>query len=306
MANLGDGAGAAVEKANSSLLKDADPHDESLPGDQEGGDSYRLRDVERDADEKLELPKPAEKLSVSSRKLTFWIMVNILATVAIVYVNKSIFEIPSFKMFQSGFAGLHFLITGLCLYVISRPSIGLFEPKSTSIKSILPLAASMAANIVLQNLALAFSSITFFQIVRVLLTPIVALINYVFYSTTVPRQAVYSLAPACIGVGIVSYYDTKPSSNAKVKTTSPAGMIFAFLGVLASSIYVVWIARYHKKLNMNSMQLLFNQVPISTIVLIVASPITDVYPRWSAVPLRHWILIMVVGFADAARNDDAE
>lgn len=154
----------------------------------------------------------------------------------------------------------------------------------------------MCLNVILPNLSLAYSSVAFYQIVRVLLTPSTAIINFVFYGTSIPRRAVYCLIPICCGVIMVSYYDTRPmrGTKAKMQTTRPIGVFFAFAGVLASSFYTVWIATYHKKFNMNSMQLLFNQAPISAFLLLYVIPFTDVPPPWTSVPQGKWMLILLV------------
>src|SRR4051812_48967342 len=125
----------------------------------------------------------------------------------------------------------------------------------------------MCLNVVLPNLSLAFSTVTVYQLCRVLLTPMTAIINYSFYGATIPRNAALALIPVCIGVGITSYYDTKPSTSDAVQTTSKTGIAFALSGVLASSAYTVLIGAYHKKLQMSSSQLLLNQAPISSVML---------------------------------------
>jgi solute carrier family 35 protein E3 len=153
----------------------------------------------------------------------------------------------------------------------------------------------MSLNVILPNLSLAFSTVTFYQVARILLTPTVAFMNYVLYKSTLPRMAVYALIPACAGVGIVSYYDSLPSADASVKTTSGLGVIFAFSGIFASSLYTVWISSYHKKLNMNSMQLLFNQAPVSAFMLLYIIPFVDTFPVWREVPINRWVMICMVG-----------
>jgi hypothetical protein len=155
----------------------------------------------------------------------------------------------------------------------------------------------MCLNVILPNLSLAFSSVTFYQIARILLTPTVALMNFILYKATLPRAAILALIPACAGVGLVSYYDSLPAADAAVKTTSPLGVIFAFMGIFASSLYTVWIASYHRKLEMSSMQLLHNQAPISAFLLLYVIPFVDYFPTWSEVPLPRWILIMIVSLS---------
>ena len=158
----------------------------------------------------------------------------------------------------------------------------------------MPLASAMCLNVILPNLSLAFSTVAFYQIVRVLLTPLVAGINFVVYETKIPRQAAWTLFPICVGVALVSYYDTKTVAGEHVTTTSMTGVVFAFAGVLASSLYTVWIGTYQKKFEMSSMQLLFNQAPISSFLLLYVIPFTDQPPVWSEVPVWKWKLIAMV------------
>jgi drug/metabolite transporter (DMT)-like permease len=152
----------------------------------------------------------------------------------------------------------------------------------------------MCLNVILPNLSLAFSSVTFYQVARIMLTPTVALMNFVLYRATLPMNAILALVPACFGVGVVSYYDSLPTNDANVKTTSTLGIVFAFTGIFASSLYTVWIGSYHKKLQMNSMQLLFNQAPVAAFLLLYVIPFVDTFPVWSEVPLPRWALIMLV------------
>src|SRR5438034_3161706 len=105
----------------------------------------------------------------------------------------------------------------------------------------------MCLNVVLPNLSLAFSTVTVYQLCRVLLTPMTAIINFTFYHATIPINAALALIPVCLGVGVTSYYDIKPSAEPTVENTSVIGVVFALSGVLASSAYTVLIGAYHKK-----------------------------------------------------------
>lgn len=170
----------------------------------------------------------------------------------------------------------------------------MFLPKRCTVLQILPLAFAMCFNVVLPNFSLAYSSVTFYQIARILLTPCTAAINFMFYKTTVPRNAILALIPILVGVGTVSYYDTLPTAGI-TSTTSTLGVVFAFSGVIASSLYTVWISSYHRKLEMSSMQLLFNQAPISTMLLLCFVPFVDVLPDFPTVEINRWLLILMSG-----------
>ncbi|KAK5629700.1 hypothetical protein RRF57_005415 [Xylaria bambusicola] len=115
-------------------------------------------------------------------------------------------------------------------------------------------------------------------------------------------NAIVALVPACVGVSVVSYYDSLPSDNANVKTTSSIGVIFAFCGIFASSLYTVWIKSYQRKLQISSMQLLFNQAPVSAFLLLYVIPFVDTFPTWSQVPFNRWLMILMSGMFAALIN----
>ncbi|KAL7930522.1 triose-phosphate transporter family domain-containing protein [Trichoderma chlorosporum] len=212
-----------------------------------------------------------------------WMTVNTLATV---FTNKAIFAEPLWKKSQLTFASIHFLMTWFILFLLSRSPIGIFVPRRAPKLHLIPLAAAMCFNVILPNLSLAYSTVTFYQIARILLTPTVAIMNFVLYSKILPRGAIFSLIPACLGVGMVTYYDSIPVDGKAIKTTSALGVVFAFAGIFASSLYTVWIAGYHRKLNMNSMQLLYLQAPMACFLLLCCIPFVDEFASPIHAPSR--------------------
>jgi drug/metabolite transporter (DMT)-like permease len=186
----------------------------------------------------------------------------------------------------------HVLVTFATLHTVSSKRFGFFDRKRAALRDILPLAAAMCLNVILPNLSLAYSSITFYQTARVLLTPITAFLNYVLYRKTIPRQAVCALVPVCAGVAMVTYFDVRPEATSK--GTSFYGVVFAMSGVLMSGIYTCWIGHYHQRLQMTSLQLLHNQSLIGGMLLIYLIPFVDTLPVFSEVPLHRWMMIMMV------------
>ncbi|KAI0114985.1 TPT-domain-containing protein [Daldinia grandis] len=232
----------------------------------------------------------------------FWIVVNTLATIGIVFTNKAIFSDPSLKLVQLTFAAFHFFMTWLLLFTLSRPRFAYFSPRRIALRDIIPLSVAMSLNVILPNLSLAFSSVTFYQVARILLTPTVATMDLILYRSMLPRNAILALIPACLGVGMVSYYDSLPTSDANVKNTSSLGVLFAFSGIFASSLYTVWIKSYQRKLKVSSMQLLFNQAPVSAFLLLYAIPFVDIFPTWAEVPMTRWFMILTSGVFAALIN----
>ncbi|KAL7266887.1 hypothetical protein RUND412_010546 [Rhizina undulata] len=290
----------STKPSDIELQSDLEAQKTTLLADQDVDDDDDLRPAGSAVEAESSKPPPDGAIKQSGSKSSqtsflIWTFINTLATIGIVFTNKAIFEDKSFRNMQTSFAAFHFACTSLTLYVISRPSIGMFVPKRSGVLEILPLSFAMCFNVILPNLSLAHSSITFYQIARILLTPFVALINFVFYKVSIPFYAAMSLIPVCMGVGVVSYYDTLPAANQELKVTTVAGVIFAFTGVIASSLYTVWIGTFHRKLNMSSMQLLFNQAPVSSFVLLFCIPFADTIPVFGDVPINRWLMIAMSG-----------
>ncbi|KIV84467.1 hypothetical protein PV11_00243 [Exophiala sideris] len=239
-------------------------------------------------------PLHSSEKGASDLRTKTCIIINIIATVAIVYVNKAIFSNPNFRQCQLLFVAYHFGVTWLTLFLASRQPIGLFSPARTSLLTILPLTVAMGANVVLMNLSLAYSSVIFSQIVRILLAPLTALMNLVIYNARIPSLAVAALVPACLGVGLVSYIEgtTKASGTT---STSMLGVIFAFSGVAVSALYTVWVSAYHRTLKLTTAQLLLNQLPLGISMLVGTSFFTDKYPNWTEVNGQQWAMVALSG-----------
>ncbi|KAL2043365.1 hypothetical protein N7G274_003671 [Stereocaulon virgatum] len=276
--------------------------------DTEMEEKRRSADLEKEAAEGL-LPKTITKDHIAPdpyarAKMLFWMAINTVATVLIVFCNKAIFSDKSFGQCQAAFAAFHFVVTGATLYILSRPMFAMFDPKRIGIPQMLPLAIAMAGNIVGMNLSLQVSTITFYQITRVLLTPCVAVINFFFYKKYIPRAAAYALIPMCFGVALISYYDQKPAPVAgqPIKAVGGLSVLLALGSVGISGIYTVWVGTYQRKYEVNGFQLLYNQAPLGAIVLLYAVPWTDKFGNLNQAPMNKWMMILLSGFLAAMIN----
>ena len=160
---------------------------------------------------------------------------------------------------------------------------------------ILPLCFAFCGNVVLTNLSLAYSSVTFYQLVRILMTPGTAILNYIFYNIKVNNQSIFAIIVICTGIAITTFSES--TSQSSQKTTELVGVFFALAGVTVSSLYVIWIGTFAKKFTVSSMQLLLNQAPYSALLLMCVSPFLDSYPsNWAEVPVATWGYIALSGF----------
>lgn len=217
-----------------------------------------------------------------------------------VFINKAIFEDEALKKCQLLFASFHFFVTFGTLHLCSNQRFKIFDRKESSIMEIMPIAVAMCANVVLPNLSLAYSSVTFYQTVRVLLTPLTALFNFFLYNISITRRASLTLIPVCLGVAFLTWFDVKPADN--VKSTSFIGVFFAMTGVVASSVYTIWIQHFRTKLSMTSVQLLHQQSLVGAVLLLYFVPWIDILPLWNNVSSHHWILILASGLCACLIN----
>ncbi|EEU43075.1 uncharacterized protein NECHADRAFT_46748 [Fusarium vanettenii 77-13-4] len=224
-----------------------------------------------------------------------WIIINTIATVGIVFTNKAIFSDPALRHCQLSFASFHFLVTWLTLHVLSKSPLSLFVPRRAATRQMIPLAMAMCFNVILPNMSLAYSSVMFYQLARIPVTPAVALMNLLLYREILPLLAVFALVPVCVGVGMFTYSDSSRTVDGEISQTSTLGVVFAFTGVFASDLYTIWIASYHRKLQMSSMQLLYNQAPIASLLLLYIIPFLDVFPDQRTVPIHRWFMIALSG-----------
>ncbi|KAM0545749.1 hypothetical protein ACHAPJ_011173 [Fusarium lateritium] len=271
----------ASNDVNLQLQDLENSRDGSPYSDDEEGDSFLPKDE----------IKQVENNNHDQKQASLWIAVNVVATVLIVFTNKSIFDDKNLRFVQISFAAFHFTVTWLGLWILSLDRFAFFKPKQVSFTQMIPLSIAMTLNVIFPNLSLAYSTVAFYQIARVLVTPCVAILDYILYRVSMSYLAISTLVLACLGVTMVSYYDSRDSDDVRVKTTSSIGILFALTGVFFSSLYTVWIAAFRKKLAVSSMQLLLNQAPISAFLLLYFIPWIDTFPIISQVSVGCWVLI---------------
>lgn len=94
----------------------------------------------------------------------------------------------------------------------------------------------------------------------------------------------YFQIPIAIGVFLNSYYDVK---------FNILGIIYASIGVLVTSLYQVWVGEKQHEFQVNSMQLLYYQAPLSSALLFLVVPFIEpeVYSFHGA--LGEWPLEVV-------------
>jgi len=180
---------------------------------------------------------------------------NILSSIGIIFLNKYIFSHCQIKTMTLTAIQMAFTSLGLVICL----QMNTFVRKSVPIVRVLPLAVAFCAFVVFTNLSLEYNTIGTYQLFKVLTTPVVALISWQYYKTKYSTMVIMTLVPVVVGVCTHSVNDIK---------LTLFGTVIASIGVLAASLYQVWVGERLKDLEMNSQQLLYYQAPLSAIILV--------------------------------------
>ncbi|KAM3087760.1 hypothetical protein ACMFMG_001833 [Clarireedia jacksonii] len=218
---------------------------------------------------------------------------NIISTVTLVFLNKWILKDPQLKKMQISFAMWHFTCTTIVLWIASRSPFNLFVPIRLPFLQMIPLCSFFAGFLILGNLSLTFNSVGFYQLAKIMTTPCVALLQFIFLQKSVSYQTILALASVCIGVAL---------TNSSAAGTNLLGASIAIAAFVVTAFYQVWIGKKLVDFKASSPQLLLNQAPISVLILAFLAPWLDTPPDVSVIPRDTLIALGLSGVAAAALN----
>ncbi|XP_050414434.1 solute carrier family 35 member E3 isoform X2 [Patella vulgata] len=212
----------------------------------------------------------------SKSNLSMCIVLNICSSIFIVVLNKWIYTNYGFP--NISLTCIHFCVTTVGLVICKH--LNLFQPKSLPLLDMLPLALSFCGFVVFTNLSLGFNTVGTYQLIKAMTTPCIIMIQTNFYAKRFSYKILGTLIPITVGVIFNSYNDVKFNT---------LGIIYASIGVLVTSIYQVWVGTKQNELQVNSMQLLYCQAPLSALLLMIVIPFFEPVFRFHGI-LYNWSL----------------
>lgn len=226
----------------------------------------------------------------SNRRLAAGLLVNLLSSICIVFINKWIYVRYGFP--NVTLTLVHFASTWLGLFLCHKMDV--FAPKSLPLRRIVWLALSFCGFVVFTNLSLQNNSIGTYQLAKAMTTPVIIAIQTAYYHKTFSTRIKMTMVPITLGVLLNSYYDVR---------FNLLGSVFASLGVLVTSLYQVWVGAKQHELQVNSMQLLYYQAPLSSGVLLCVVPFFEpltgeggIFGPWSLEAVVMVLLSGVIAF----------
>lgn len=218
---------------------------------------------------------------------------NIASTVTLVFLNKWIFRDPQLKKMQISFAMWHFACTSIILSIAARSPFNLFIPVRLPFLQMIPLCSFFAGFLILGNLSLAYNSIGFYQLAKIMTTPCVALLQYLLFGKKISGLTMGALFSLCLGVAL---------TNSGAAGTTSLGVSIAVAAFTVTAFYQVWIGKKIEDFDVSSPQLLLNQAPISVLLLALLAPWFDTLPDVSKVPRETVLALGLSGLAAAMLN----
>ncbi|XP_064475935.1 solute carrier family 35 member E3-like [Ornithodoros turicata] len=207
----------------------------------------------------------------------FCFAANLVLAIVIVILNKWVYVYINFPNVTMTF--YHFLMTFVGLLVCRSANI--FQVKHLPLTKMLPLAVTFCGFVVFTNLSLEYNTVGTYQIIKTLTMPTIMIIQTCFYDKNFSTRVKLTLIPLALGVYLNTYFDIK---------FNILGTTFALIGVLTTSLYQVWVSEKQKEFQVNSMQLLFYQAPLSALLLACIVPFVE--PPWAQDGFlnHHWSL----------------
>ena len=188
---------------------------------------------------------------------------NFFSATAIVFVNKILFQ--NYGMAFSTFVtAMHFIVTSLGTFCCEW--LGVYEPKKLNHLDVLPITIAFCGFVVFNNLSLQYNSVGFYQLMKVMTTPVIVILQYLLYGVKEDPRLIMSLVPVVIGVALATVNDF---------SFNLYGAFWAIAGIFSTSFYQLFVKSKQDSLGANSWQLLKYQAPQASIVVFVMTPFLD-------------------------------
>jgi solute carrier family 35 protein E3 len=212
------------------------------------------------------------------------------------HLHRRVYLDAQLKDFQLATAVYHFSVTFLILFAASYGlprSHRVFDPIYIPVTRMLSISAFFSAAVVLGNVRLAYCSIGFFQLSKILLTPATALLNYILFRKTTSRIRLVAIAVCCIGTAM---------TNTKEAVANPLATLIAFTSIIVAATYQIWISKRMGDLKVTAPQLLLNQAPLSVVILVCLMPFYSKRPVFSEIQTQSLLAFLASGIAAAGVN----
>lgn len=176
-------------------------------------------------------------------------------------------------MFSCCLSGAHFLSAAICMR--SAAALGIFNhSQAVPIQAAVIFAMIGSVSIGSANVSLLLNSVSFYQISKLLLTPLVCLIEATLYHKRFSISSILSMLLTCAGVMIVITSSVTPNSNQNA-SISLLGLIISAVFLISSAFQQILTRQYQVEFDLQPYQLLCITAPFQSLFLLALGPSLD-------------------------------
>jgi len=189
---------------------------------------------------------------------------NFVASVAVISGNKLVLQ--TFP-YAAALTVVHYAVCWAGVRWLRREQ--LFEPKAVKRQHFAHFVALMvtwSTCNVLSNVSLERNSVGFYQMMKLLTTPTVVVVNFVAYGERVSFAQLVALLATCIGVGLATVSDVQFNWS---------GALWAALSVALAVAQKLLNAHLQQRCGLSTLQVMDTAFPIMTAIAVLCVPAID-------------------------------
>eukprot|EP00927_Polykrikos_kofoidii_P069766 TRINITY_DN65380_c0_g1_i1.p1 TRINITY_DN65380_c0_g1~~TRINITY_DN65380_c0_g1_i1.p1 ORF type:complete len:337 (+),score=44.08 TRINITY_DN65380_c0_g1_i1:129-1139(+) len=211
---------------------------------------------------------------------SFVLALNFGSALVTILVNKLVFGVfpyPGTVTF------LHYLTSWAGVVTLRRS--GAFEPRKveTEKRAFYCLLVVWSLCNTFSNGSLEKNSVSFYQMAKISVTPVVVLIDRVAYGKRIGYQQSFALAAMCVGIALATVTDVSITAR---------GCAMATLSVGTGIATKILVSHMQQHGGLNSLQLMDVSFPFLTAISIITIPFMDSWELLSG----HWCTVTNVTF----------
>lgn len=200
-------------------------------------------------------------------KPIMYALLNIVSVTAIVVINKQVFKTYNFH-FPITLVMIHTIITYIGLSAAAAAK--LFDKKQLPLQPRIILAGSFVFYNAASLVNLNVNTVGFYQISKILITPMVMLLNFLIYNEGTTTPVKIAVTVMLLGVGLATVTDLD---------VTKVGFMIGMAAVVGASQQQILIGKMQKDLKASANQLLVSYTPYVVVMLACSTPIDIQLPE---------------------------
>ena len=197
---------------------------------------------------------------------SIFLIINVLLAIVMILGNKAVFTNLKFK-YPIALTTIHYIVTWIGVESLRRLEFYKQVPYSRMPLNDFDIAACIALAVVgvpLNNLSLRLNGVGTYQLLKLLVTPGICILNYLILKELISLKRSLILVLVCVGIAIATMSDLELRLY---------GLVVALIFVPVAAIYKVQFKRVLIKFDMLSV--LHRVYPPSIVIMIVLSLLFD-------------------------------